>query len=130
MVGKTSIKRTGVQTSGIDALLAKARLGARRKVVPFQSMIGTEGVLKTGARHTAYEGKAQLQIRRMGRSGPTETSSRAKALKACKGKRGCDFASCVEDALGKVPISLQKACPSKYPGAPARVTPIRRKVTA
>lgn len=58
---------------------------------------------------------------------PARLSPRAKALKKCKGKRGCEFAECVEKALGKVPISVQKACPVKYPGAPRRVTPIRRR---
>lgn len=59
---------------------------------------------------------------------PVKLSSRAKALQACKGKGGCDFAQCVEKALGTVPISVKKACPAKYPiEAAERVTPPRRR---
>lgn len=58
---------------------------------------------------------------------PAKLSPRAKALMGCKGKRGCDFAQCVEKALGRVPISVKKACPEKYPiEAAERVTPPRR----
>lgn len=61
---------------------------------------------------------------------PARLSPRAEALLKCKGKRGCNFAECVERALGKVPISVQKACPTKYPTAPKRITPPRRKAMA
>lgn len=57
---------------------------------------------------------------------PAKLSSRAKALLKCKGKKGCEFAGCIEKALGRVPISVQKACPTKYPMAPKRITPPRR----
>lgn len=113
MTGKTSLKRQGVGTTAIDVVMEKRRLGMKRAVVPLQATIPAEAVLKTGAAGTAYAGKAQIQIRRMGRGGPTETSSRARALKGCKGKRGCDFVECVREALGRVPHNLAKACPTR-----------------
>jgi hypothetical protein len=111
MTGKTSIKRATLQTSAVEAAIAKHALGMRRAVVPAGG--GKEIVAKTGGKGTAYAGKLQLQIRKMGRTGPTETSGRAKALKGCKGKRGCDFVDCVKDAMGRVPTNLAKACPTR-----------------
>lgn len=109
MVGKTSIKRAALQTSAVEAVIAKHALGMRRAVVPAGG--GKQIVAKTGAKGTAYAGKLQLQIRKMGRTGPTESSSRAKGLKACGGKKGCDFVACVKEAMGKVPKNLAKTCP-------------------
>jgi len=40
---------------------------------------------------------------------------KAKRLVKCAGLRGCDFAKCVEAALGAVPRSVKKACPELYP---------------
>ena len=110
MTGKTSIRRRGIKTTAVDVALAKHGLGMRRAVQPDGS--GGEIVVKSGAKGTAYAGKVQIQARKMGRTGPTETSHRAKALKGCKGKKGCDFVACVKDALGHVPTNLAKACPS------------------
>ena len=55
----------------------------------------------------------QIVLRRVGRGGPRVTSSRARALKGCKGKRGCEFATCVESALGKMPSKLKASCGSR-----------------
>lgn len=111
MTGKTSIRRTKLPDSAAGVALLKQSYGAKRAVVPVTGS-NAEIVAKTGAAGTAYDGKVQIQVRKMGRSGPTETSSRARALKACKGKKGCEFVGCVRDALGKVPTNLLKACPS------------------
>lgn len=112
MTGKTSIRRTKLPSDAGAIALKKQEYGMRRAVVPVTGS-NAEIVAKTGAAGTAYDGKIQIQVRKMGRSGPTETSSRARALKACKGKRGCDFVDCVKDALGKVPTNLVKACPTR-----------------
>lgn len=71
------------------------------------------------------EGIAWDVVDTLAHSDPVKLSPRAKALMACKGKKGCDFAECVEKALGRVPISVKKACPERYPMAPKRVTPKR-----
>ena len=120
MVGKTSIKRRAIATNAVDIALAKHELGMRRAVAPDGS--GGEVVVKTGAAGTAYAGKTQIQERKMGRAlakkgaeketGAYGTSSRARALKGCKGKKGCEFVGCVKEAMGHVPTNLQKACPS------------------
>ena len=49
-------------------------------------------------------------LRRVGRGGARMTSGRARALHGCKGKKGCDFAGCVESALGHAPSKLKAAC--------------------
>lgn len=111
MTGKTSIKRRALSTNAVEVAVAKHAIGMRRAVAPAGD--GAEIVAKSGAKGTAYAGKLQIQVRKMGRTGPTETSSRARALKGCKGKRGCDFVGCVREALGHVPTNLAKACPSR-----------------
>jgi hypothetical protein len=111
MTGKVSIRRQPLRASAVEVALEKRAAGMKRAVVP---AIGStaEIVVKKGASGTAYAGKTQIVVRRMGRGGPTETSSRAKALKACGGKRGCEFVGCVKSALGRVPYNLAKACPT------------------
>ena len=114
MTGKTSMRRKAVPPEAAGSVLGlKAQAGMKRKVVPIASGASAEIVQKTGAAGTAYAGKVQYQVRRLGRGGPTETSSRARALKGCKGKRGCDFVDCVRTALGQVPKNLAKACPTR-----------------
>lgn len=56
------------------------------------------------------KGTGQMVVRRQGRGGPKMTHPKAIALQACGGKRGCDFAKCVESALGRAPAKLMKAC--------------------
>lgn len=51
-------------------------------------------------------------VRSSKREGPRETSRTAVKLKACKGKKGCEFAKCVEDAFGKIPRNFQRLCPT------------------
>jgi hypothetical protein len=108
MVGKTSAKRRALPTTAVDIAKAKYEFGMRTAVVPTGA--GTEVVVKQGAKGTAFAGQPQIVHRIMGRGGPLLTSSRAKALRGCKGKKGCDFATCVKGALGVVPTNLAKAC--------------------
>jgi hypothetical protein len=114
MTGKTSAKRQRVPQTAAEAALLKQALGMRKNVVPIVGA-AAQVVAKHGATGTSTAGKTQLQIRRTGRGGPTETSGRAKALKGCKGTRGAAFYSCVVSALGKAPANLAK----KYGGARA-----------
>lgn len=112
MAGKTSIRREKLPADAASVAIAKRELGMKRAVVPVAGSTA-EIVAKTGAAGTAYAGRLQIQVRKMGRGGPTETSSRARALKGCGGKKGCDFVECVRDALGRVPKNLAKACPTR-----------------
>lgn len=111
MTGKTSIKRRPLPGDAVSVASAKKALGMRRAVVPVEGS-NAEIVVKSGAKGTAYQGRNQIVVRKLGRLGPTETSGRARALKGCKGKKGCDFVGCVREALGHVPTNLAKACPS------------------
>lgn len=107
MTGKTSLRRQRVPQTAAEAALLKQALGMRKNVVP---IIGAaaEVVAKHGATGTSTAGKTQLQIRRTGRGGPTETSSRARALKGCKGTKGSAFVACAKSALGRVSANLEK----------------------
>lgn len=123
MTGKVSIKRQRLPDSASNAALLKQSLGMRKNVVPVVGS-GAEVVAKHGAIGTSTAGKTQLQIRRMGRGGPTETSSRARALKACKGTRGGAFVTCVRGALGKAPANLEKyGGEKKYKGPTGAAAP-------
>lgn len=120
MVGKTSVKRRALPTTAVDVARAKYDYGMKRAVVPTGK--GTEVVVKSGAKGTAFAGQPQVVHRKMGRAlakkgyekatGTYGTSSRARALKGCTGKRGCDFVGCVKEAMGHVPVNLAKACPA------------------
>jgi len=69
--------------------------------------IGKDGeLLSNGDPDTRY----RLVLRSPTRSGPTEPSSRARNLKACKGLKGCEFAQCAEKAFGKLSKNLENLC--------------------
>lgn len=61
-------------------------------------------------------------------SNPVRLSSRAIALKGCRGTRGCEFVKCVQTALGHVPRSLQKTCPELFPEIKSSHIPLRTKL--
>lgn len=108
-MGKVSIRRAPLPADAASVAIEKRGLGMKRAVVP---VVGSTSEIVAKKRPSfAKTGPLQIQVRRMGRGGPPETSSRARALKACKGKKGCDFKECVRTALGRVPYSIEKACP-------------------
>ena len=112
MVGKTSASRSSLPASAIEGALEKDALGMRRAVVP---VTGTtvEVVAKRPTKFGKGLGPVQIQIRKMGRGGPRTTSGPARALLACKGKKGCDFAECAREAFkGKLSPTLEVACPT------------------
>jgi len=88
--------KRGAPASAIDIALAKKDSNVAR-AVPI-SGTGNQILVKDSG---------QVVIRKVGRTGANITSGRAKALKACKGKKGCDFATCVEKAFGKMPSNLK-----------------------
>ncbi|MEW6557993.1 MAG: hypothetical protein AB1349_11695 [Elusimicrobiota bacterium] len=49
-----------------------------------------------------------LVVRRTGRGGDKTTSSRARALKTCRGKKAIDFYECAKEALGTVSKAMDK----------------------
>lgn len=123
MTGKTSARRQRVPESAAEAALLKQALGMRKNVVPIEGA-AAEVVAKHGATGTSTAGKTQIQIRRTGRGGPTETSSRARALKECKGKKGGDFVACARSAFGRVSANLEKyGGTKKYRGTTGALAP-------
>jgi hypothetical protein len=90
---------------------------ARKKVNKTSALsIGEDGkLLPNGNENTEYK----VMIRKAGRAGERESSSRAKKLKACKGLKGCDFAECAKSALGKLPKNLEGLCSISGPNTNA-----------
>lgn len=73
--------------------------------------IGKDGrILPKGSVQDARDDIYTVIVRPSKRQGPKEPSKRAVKLKSCKGLRGCKFAKCAEEALGKLPKNLQGLC--------------------
>lgn len=70
--------------------------------------IGEDGRPLSNGDSDKKDVKYRLILRSPTRSGPSEQSSRAKGLKACKGLKGCEFAQCAEKAFGKLPRHLEQ----------------------
>lgn len=47
-----------------------------------------------------------VTVRKANNSG--DIPGKAKSLKACKGLKGCEFATCAEEVFGRLPVRLQK----------------------
>lgn len=62
------------------------------------------GALRNGDPNAKY----RLVLRSPTRRGPPPENARN--LKACKGMKGCEFARCAENALGKLPKNLKGLC--------------------
>jgi hypothetical protein len=95
----------------IDAtmlVLARKDAGMRKSSV----FIGKDGrILPKGSiPKNKNEDIYTVIVRPSKREGPKEPSKRASKLKSCKGLRGCRFAKCAENALGKLPKNLQGLC--------------------
>jgi hypothetical protein len=90
-------------------VLKRKEYGMRRSNIG----IDTEGNIIPNNNNNDAEYK--VVVRKAGRSGEAAISSRARKLEACKGLKGCDFAECALDAMGKLPKNLLKvaeSCPT------------------
>jgi hypothetical protein len=102
--------RIALPLSAAQAAVAKA-IHNVKSIVPIIDGAGAEVFAKS---------TGTLVIREDTRKGDKITSSRARALSACHGKRGCEFAQCADTALGgRAPKNLMKAC-GRGPSRPTR----------
>lgn len=99
-------ERRVVPTSAID--IAEAKRGVNvDAVVPVGS--GSEVYIKPGGAGKAGSG-GRIVIRGTKVRPTHKLGTKAKAMKACAGKRGCEFQNCLESAGITPPRSIRKAC--------------------
>lgn len=92
------VDRRAVPTSAVDVAIAK-RGSNKSAVVPMGG--GSEVYLKS-AGTIVVRGTKVTPSHRLG--------AKAKAMKACAGKKGCDFMSCLEAGGVTPPRSIRKSC--------------------
>lgn len=92
------VERRAVPTSAIDVAIAK-RGSNKDAVVPVGG--GSEVYIKSGGT-IVVRGTKVTPAHRLG--------AKAKAMKACAGKKGCDFMSCLEAGGVTPPRSIRKSC--------------------
>lgn len=100
-----SVERVALPLDKAELVLARKEVGMRRSNIG----IGSNGNLVTG---DLEEPEYKVIVRKAGRSGDAAMSSRAKKLSSCKGLKGCEFATCAKDAMGKLPGNILKSCPT------------------
>lgn len=101
-----SVERVALPQDKAELVLARKEVGMRRSNIG----IGRDGNIVTEADGERAEYK--VIVRKAGRSGEPAMSSRAKKLSSCKGLKGCEFAECALEAMGKLPENLLKSCPT------------------
>jgi hypothetical protein len=98
--------RREVPTSAID--IAEAKRGSNvAAVVPIGR--GAEVYIKPGGAGKAGSG-GRIVVRGTHVKPSHKLGTKAKAMRGCAGKRGCDFQSCLETAGITAPRSIRKAC--------------------
>lgn len=101
-----AVIRREVPTSAID--IAEAKRGVNvEAVVPVGR--GAEVYVKPGGAGAAGSG-GRIVVRGTRVKPSHKLGTKAKAMKACAGKRGCDFMSCLEAGGITPPRSIRKAC--------------------
>jgi len=98
--------RRVVPTSAID--IAEAKRGVNvSAVVPVGS--GSEVYIKPGGAGAAGSG-GRIVVRGTRVKPSHKLGTKAKAMRACAGKRGCDFMGCLETAGITPPRSIRRSC--------------------
>lgn len=98
--------RREVPTSAID--IAEAKRGSNvSAVVPVGK--GAEVYIKPGGSGAAGAG-GRIVVRGTHVKPSHKLGTKAKAMRACAGKRGCEFESCLNAAGITAPRSIRKAC--------------------
>jgi len=101
------VERVAIPESAANLSLMKHDAINKSTVVPIAGS-GAEVYTKSSRR---------LVVRRQRRGGPKVTNSRAAALQGCRGKRGEEFARCLDNALGVVPCKIYKEYGIGTPGS-------------
>lgn len=100
------VVRREVPTSAID--IAEAKRGSNiSAVVPVGK--GAEVYIKPGGSGAAGGG-GRIVVRGTHVKPSHKLGTKAKAMRACAGKRGCEFESCLNAAGITAPRSIRKAC--------------------
>lgn len=115
MTGKTSVRRTRVPETAVGIALVKESLGFK-STVPIAGS-SAEVYVKGGGGKLYHNKNPVVVVRKIGRGGPTITSKPARALKACGGKKGEEFKTCVRSALIHAPAAFA----ADYVAQPKRV---------
>lgn len=103
-----------------DLVLARRNAGMNNPSVE----MNTDGVIIPRSSNKEYSSDSSdsstsklsdytVMIRKANNSG--NLPGKAEGLKACKGKKGCEFAKCAEEVFGRLPARLQKLkdkCPT------------------
>ena len=98
--------KVAMPTSAIDVAEAKRAVNVDA-TVPVGG--GAEIYIKPGGAGRAGAG-GRIVLRREHVKPSHKLGSKAKAMKACGGKEGCDFSKCLSDAGITPPRSIRKAC--------------------
>jgi hypothetical protein len=99
-------ERREVPASAID--IAEAKRGSNvAAVVPIGR--GTEIYVKAGGAGRAGAG-GRIVVRGTHVKPSHKLGTKAKGMRACAGKKGCEFESCLEQAGITPPRSVRKAC--------------------
>ncbi len=99
-------KRVSMPTSAIDIAEAKRAVNVEA-VVPIGG--GAEVYIKPGGAGKAGSG-GRIVLRREHVKPSHRLGAKAKGMKGCAGKRGCDFEKCLTEAGITPPRSIKKAC--------------------
>lgn len=98
--------KVAMPTSAIDVAEAKRAVNVDA-VVPVGG--GAELYIKPGGAGKAGSG-GRIVVRREHVKPSHKLGSKARAMKECAGKRGCEFESCLTSAGITPPRSIKKAC--------------------
>jgi|CXWL01.1.fsa_nt_gi hypothetical protein len=101
-----SVVRREVPTSAIDIAEAKRAVNVEA-VVPIGR--GAEVYIKPRGAGAAGSG-GRIVVRGTHVKPSHKLGTKAKAMRACAGKRGCDFMGCLDAAGITAPRSIRKAC--------------------
>lgn len=99
-------QKVAMPTSAIDIAEAKRAMNVDA-VVPVGG--GAEVYIKPGGAGAAGSG-GRIVLRGTHVKPSHRLGSKAKGMKACAGKKGCEFMSCLEAAGVTPPRSIRKAC--------------------
>lgn len=96
-----------IKADAVALAEAKAEYGNKSRVIHLSG--GAEVFVKEGGSGKAGSG-GRIVIRGQHVKPSHKLGAKARAMKACAGKRGCDFKSCLEAGGITSPRSVRKSC--------------------
>lgn len=101
-------RRVTVAADAVKLSEAKSEYGNVSRVVPVSG--GAEVYVRPASFHSRAGAGGRVVIRGQHVKPGHRLGSKAAAMKACAGQKGCDFKSCLDNAGIKAPRSIVKAC--------------------